>query len=580
MRTSAQVARPAPPPISGHQDTLDGVRAVAALAVLVFHVASTAGSITNPSGVRWLFNGGQVGVPIFFTLSGLLLYRPWAAAALDGRAAPRTITYLRRRVLRIMPAYWAVIVVFMATAGRDHIGDWVTWASLLTVSHTYLPEPWWDSELGPAHLGQLWSLVIEVAWYVTLPVTAAVLGWYARRVRTHDVGVRAKRLLIGIGVYGALSFPWTALMFVPERNSQMGLWLPRYFAWFAIGMALAVITVWARLDERRPVAALCRAVSDSWAACWVAAAMLYVVAATPGGGAAQPPDAGRVLDVHAAPGRVRAVRGGAGRPRGARPGGAARARRRPRQPGDAVPRPHLLRGVPVAAADHRFLVRGCRPGVPGGRGDGSSADGRGVHRSGDPELLPGGVAGPAADPPPRPVPSGPGSGAVQLSAIRPPASPRPGGLGRHSSTAIRPTITRPSSCGTMSPTAPDGAAGLSIRSSRRPAARQPVPASMASATGHGEARARGTAERRVRAQPQPSATAAVTAAPGTPAIQPPSAAASPTAAHAGQPVPATRARGSGRRRPSRRPRQTAASSRTRSRFSPATTAIRCARSGV
>jgi peptidoglycan/LPS O-acetylase OafA/YrhL len=293
VRTAAQAARPAPPPISGHQDTLDGVRAIAALAVLVFHVASTAGSITNPSGVRWLFNGGQVGVPVFFTLSGLLLYRPWAAAVLDGRSAPRTITYLRRRVVRIMPAYWAVIAVFMVTAGRDHIGDWVTWAALLTVSQTYLPGPWWNSELGPAHLGQLWSLVIEVAWYVTLPVTAAVLGWYARRVRTHDVGVRAKRLLIGIGVYGSLSFPWTAFMFVPERHSQMGLWLPRYFVWFAIGMALAVVTVWARLDERRPVAALCRAVSDSWAACWVAAAMLYVVAATPAAGplSLQTPDA-------------------------------------------------------------------------------------------------------------------------------------------------------------------------------------------------------------------------------------------------------------------------------------------------
>ncbi|WP_433464316.1 acyltransferase family protein [Spirillospora sp. CA-128828] len=277
-------ARPAAPPISGHQDTLDGVRAVAALAVLVFHVASAAGSITNPNGVRWLFNGGQVGVPIFFTLSGLLLYRPWAAAVLDGRSAPRTTEYLRRRVLRIMPAYWAVIVVYMATAGRDHIGDPVTWGSLLTLTHTYLPDAWWDSDLGPAQIGQLWSLVVEAGWYVTLPFTAAVLGWYARRVRTHDVGVRARRLLIGIGVYGALSFPWTAFMFVPDRHSQMGMWLPRFFVWFAIGMALAVVTVWARLDERRPVAAMCRAVSDSWAACWVAAAMLYVVAATPAAG--------------------------------------------------------------------------------------------------------------------------------------------------------------------------------------------------------------------------------------------------------------------------------------------------------
>ena len=281
---------PAAPEL-GYRGTLDGVRAVAALCVLVFHVASAAGSITNPAGMRWLYNGGQVGVPIFFALSGLLLYRPWAVAVLEERAAPRVGEYLRRRALRILPAYWVLVVVYMVTAGRDHVADPFTWVSLLTLTQTYMPSHWWDSDLGPAHLGQIWSLVVEVGWYVTLPFTAAVLAWYVRRVRTHDAGVRARRLLIGIGVYASLSLVWTVVMFVPDRHSQAGLWLPRYFAWFAIGMALAVVTVWARLDRR--VRTLCRAVSDSWVPCWVSAAMLYVVAATPAAGplSLQTPDA-------------------------------------------------------------------------------------------------------------------------------------------------------------------------------------------------------------------------------------------------------------------------------------------------
>ncbi|TYB48115.1 acyltransferase [Actinomadura chibensis] len=291
VKSAAEKAGTAAPPISGHQNAFDGLRAVAALCVLVFHVASAAGSMTNPAGARWLYNGGQVGVPVFFALSGLLLYRPWAAAVLNGRPAPRAAEYLRKRVFRILPAYWLLIVVYMLTAGRDHAGDPFTWASLLTLTQTYPPDAWWDGDLGPAHLGQIWSLAVEAAWYVALPVTAALLAWYARRGPGGGADVRARRLLTGIGVYAALSLAWTVVMFVPERHSQAGLWLPRYFAWFAIGMALAVVTVWARLDDRAAV--LCRAVSDSWAACWTAAAMLYVVAATPAAGplALRAPDA-------------------------------------------------------------------------------------------------------------------------------------------------------------------------------------------------------------------------------------------------------------------------------------------------
>ncbi|MFD0851716.1 acyltransferase family protein, partial [Actinomadura adrarensis] len=165
------------PQISGHQDALDGIRAIAALAVLVFHVSSTSGDLYKPGG--WIYNGGQIGVPIFFALSGLLLYRPWAAAALGVRGAPAKSTYFRKRVLRILPAYWAVVICFMFTLGISYATDPVAWLSLLTLTHTYLPEPPWGFQLGPSGMGQMWSLSVEVAWYATLPATAAVLAWYA-----------------------------------------------------------------------------------------------------------------------------------------------------------------------------------------------------------------------------------------------------------------------------------------------------------------------------------------------------------------------------------------------------------------
>ncbi|SEF94379.1 Peptidoglycan/LPS O-acetylase OafA/YrhL, contains acyltransferase and SGNH-hydrolase domains [Thermomonospora echinospora] len=269
----------ATPQISGHQDGLDGVRAVAALLVLVFHVALNAGVIARQVTAGWVFNGGQAGVAIFFALSGLLLYRPWAHAALGGRTAPGAGRYLFRRALRVLPAYWLLVVVVMLVVYREHLGDARSWLGLLTLTHIYDPQDWWNSPLGPREMGQAWSLAVEAAWYVALPPTAALLARFTRRGA--DVAGRARRLLIALGGYALVSFAFTVVMFVPEHRPSLGIWPPRYTAWFAIGMALAVLTVWAKEEPWGAGARFCRTVAASWGACWLAALSLLVISASP-----------------------------------------------------------------------------------------------------------------------------------------------------------------------------------------------------------------------------------------------------------------------------------------------------------
>src|SRR6266581_6700257 len=63
----------------------------------------------------WVVSRGDIGVPIFFTLSGLLLFRPWARAVLQGGQAPKAGPYLWRRALRILPVYWAVVLIALPT---------------------------------------------------------------------------------------------------------------------------------------------------------------------------------------------------------------------------------------------------------------------------------------------------------------------------------------------------------------------------------------------------------------------------------------------------------------------------------
>ncbi len=69
---------------------LDGLRALAALSVLVYHAMATAGAKTIIGGhdLTWLYFYSESGVDLFFTLSGFLLFLPYARAILDGKSWP------------------------------------------------------------------------------------------------------------------------------------------------------------------------------------------------------------------------------------------------------------------------------------------------------------------------------------------------------------------------------------------------------------------------------------------------------------------------------------------------------------
>ncbi|MCP2335140.1 peptidoglycan/LPS O-acetylase OafA/YrhL [Actinomadura rupiterrae] len=282
MTTTAPASAPPSrlPVISGRQDALDGVRAIAALMVLLFHVAASTGYLLRPPTmlVR-LLSRGEIGVPIFFVLSGLLLYRPWAAGALGLRPAPGTRGYLWRRVLRLMPAYWVVMAVALGLYSRDHLSDVPSLLGLTTLAYGFDPHPWWTDHLGPKGLGQMWSLSVEASYYVALPVLALLLDRWARRGQS--VGERAKRLLYALGAMAVGSVVYAVAMLETPNPPYWGSLLPQYLGWFGAGMALAVVTVWANAVPVGPAARFSRTVADSAPVCWAACALVYVIASTP-----------------------------------------------------------------------------------------------------------------------------------------------------------------------------------------------------------------------------------------------------------------------------------------------------------
>ncbi|MBX7455413.1 acyltransferase [Mycolicibacterium sp. 3033] len=219
--------------------SLTGIRAVAALLVVLTHAAYTTGKY--PQGyVGLVYSRMEIGVPIFFVLSGFLLFSPWVNAAFAGSPAPSVRRYAWHRVRRIMPAYVvtvvaAYLVYHFRTAGPNPGHTWEGLFRNLTLTQIYTD----DYLYSFLHQGltQMWSLAVEVAFYVALPLLAYLLLVVLCRRRW-----RPGLLLSGLVVLALVSPAWLMLVHsVDWLPDGARLWLPGYLAWFVGGMALAAL---------------------------------------------------------------------------------------------------------------------------------------------------------------------------------------------------------------------------------------------------------------------------------------------------------------------------------------------------
>src|SRR3954468_20167165 len=103
----------------------DGLRALAALSVVVFHAAvMTAPSAeTGTLGPGWQLVGHlDLGLYVFFVLSGYLLTRGFAAALVMGGPLPGASRYVGHRLRRIVPAFWAALLLTLVLEGANGSG--------------------------------------------------------------------------------------------------------------------------------------------------------------------------------------------------------------------------------------------------------------------------------------------------------------------------------------------------------------------------------------------------------------------------------------------------------------------------
>lgn len=223
----------------GRVDSLTGVRALAAILVVLTHAAYTTGKYTH-GYVGLIYSRMEIGVPVFFVLSGFLLFGPWVRATASGRAAPSVRRYAWHRVRRIMPAYVVTVLAAYAVYHFRYAGPnpGHTWEGLfrnLTLTQIYT-DHYWITFLHQG-LTQMWSLAVEAAFYVALPLLAYLLLVVLCRRQW-----RPGLLLGGLAALTLLTPAWLVLVhvthFLPDGAK---LWLPTYLAWFVGGMLLAVL---------------------------------------------------------------------------------------------------------------------------------------------------------------------------------------------------------------------------------------------------------------------------------------------------------------------------------------------------
>lgn len=206
----------------GRITSVQMLRFLAAFMVLAHHAGGAAYHLGRYRGVElarpWFNMAGAFGVDLFFAISGFIMIV--SSDKLYGRPGARA-SFVRRRLIRIMPLYW--LITAFALAWTLRIGGPVEVPGLLysLIFYPWSPDP---SHIGVSVLVPVaWTLYFEMEFYL---IFAACLGNGAWQSAARASGIIA--VLTGLGLLLAPPMPWA-------------YWTSPIIAEFIGGMAVALL---------------------------------------------------------------------------------------------------------------------------------------------------------------------------------------------------------------------------------------------------------------------------------------------------------------------------------------------------
>lgn len=193
---------------------IDGLRAVAILPVLLFHV-----------GAAWI-PGGFTGVDVFFVISGFLI-----TSIIVREAETNSFSladFYKRRALRILPALSVVLIAsilgsqaFLYVDQFEDFGEALTHTSIFAANiHFWSSTGYFDPAAEESPLLHMWSLAVEEQFYVIFPLLVMALARFGRKALFAAVALfAAGSLAVSIGT--AHSHPYAGFYLLPSRFWEM-----------------------------------------------------------------------------------------------------------------------------------------------------------------------------------------------------------------------------------------------------------------------------------------------------------------------------------------------------------------------
>lgn len=235
---------------------LESLRALGALGVVVSHVAigslavgaaldapgSTEEAAAGVGVIEELMLGAGLGAFLFLTLTAYLLSYPFLRRDFGGGRPINLRTYARNRALRILPLYWVVVLAFFAV-DQPAANEPGLLAYMTMTQYVFT-----DAVTGPSSLGPLWTVVVEVHFYILLPF----LAWALVRLSGRSMQ-RAALVVIGLGI-ASLALRAATVDGIGETSDPFWrLNVPTNFVFFVPGLLLAMINTEIHRTGRFPI---------------------------------------------------------------------------------------------------------------------------------------------------------------------------------------------------------------------------------------------------------------------------------------------------------------------------------------